>query len=97
MLCKVYRLRNKGDKLPSDQLKAEAGDLCVRVAAIPPFELLVGLRDERGYNIISISDARLLKINEKGLLFAGTEHAYEGGSADLHSVLYRQTWWCVVS
>ena len=95
MLCKVYRLRSKGQKLPADALVAQAGQLRVHISPIPPNLLVVALMDGRDFPIINLEDARLVKINQRGMLFAGIEHQFEGRSANLYSAHYRQTWWCV--
>ena len=41
--------------------------------------------------------ARQVGINQRGMLFAGIEHQFEGRSANLYSAHYRQTWWCVAA
>lgn len=97
MFCKVYRLRSQGEKLPPDAVKAGvvAGQLLAWISPVPPAMLYVVLRDDRGYGVIQpLHDARLVKLKERGLLFAGTESTFEGPSVDLRTVRYRQTWWC---
>lgn len=95
VLCKVYRLRSKGQRLPTDALVPVAGELRVHVSPIPPKLLVMALMDDRGHPHLTLEDARLVKIRQGGMLFTGTEHQFEGCSANLYSAHYRQTWWCV--
>lgn len=97
MLCKVYRLRSQGEKLPVDAIKAGvvAGDLHAWLSPVPPHPLCVQLQDDRGYSAFEmLADARIVKVSRRGLLFAGMETSFEGRSSDLRVMHYRQTWWC---
>ncbi|MCB1998777.1 MAG: hypothetical protein KDG57_23360 [Rhodoferax sp.] len=51
-------------------------------------------KDERAL-VPMLSDARLLWLNQNGLLLTGTESVFEGSSANVRSIVYKQSWWCV--
>lgn len=103
VLCDVYFLRSKGAKLPRDrlvatrgQLRVSPGGVIVGLRDVPPYKSTVATLHRNwppnfpGQAAATLHEVRLLKMDERGFVLAGTEVVHDGIGADT----CRQAWFC---
>lgn len=98
----VYRLRNRGDKLPPDAIKQGSSRGYLRMHARlrrpgwPSVMLATLCTADYDYVIPCLDAARVLKIERGGILVTGTEVIPRGRSAKrLTADRFPQAWWCI--
>ena len=92
----VYRCRREGVLLDREAIQADPvrGELRVQRKGMKRIAVLLKSDGER-YALPVLDRARLLVINDRGVLLAGTEvHPPRGSKGS--GPTYPQTWWCVL-
>ncbi len=99
MFAQVYRLRERGVKLPRPK-PAVAGQLSLQPHAAyrsDPGALLAKLmHDVTSDALPPLHKAVVRRITPSGLLIAGVEVIARRAAAKSSEDHYRQTWWCLV-
>lgn len=98
MQASVYRLRQRGVKLPRPQ-QAVAGQLMlVKVvdASNKPSLRAQLLDGHGGVALPSLDGATVTRITEFGILITGTEIVARRHGVKANADFWRQTWWCMV-
>jgi hypothetical protein len=90
----VYRCRREGQLLHRDDIEAEPahGELQVFRKGMKRVAVLLG-RDGESYVIPLLDKAKLLAVDDRGLLLTGVEiYPTRGGKGT--GPMFVQTWWC---
>jgi hypothetical protein len=98
MYAAVYRLREKGVKLPKpkDPVSGELRLRPHRVGTNDPQALLAELvLDGGGIGLPPLHGAAVRRVTQGGMVIRGTEILSRAG-AKARVQSYRQTWWCLV-
>lgn len=100
MKVNVYRLRERGKRLPGDQVKERGpvlGELVYRPRLYRTTIMLASLvaDDMETYLIPPMDQAVLLQVNERGMLIGGTEVITRRMTHKARSDSFRQAWWVV--
>lgn len=98
MQASVYRLRQRGIKLPRPQ-QAVPGQLMLTQAldAANRKTLRAQLLDGNGgIALPALDGARVTRITEFGILITGTEIVARRHGVKASADFWRQTWWCMV-
>jgi hypothetical protein len=97
MFAIVYRCRREGVRLEPAAIQAESarGELRVQRRGFNNrMAVLLGL-DGETYVLPVLDKARLLAMNDRGMLLTGIE-CYPPRGAKGRAPMYLQTWWCVL-
>ncbi len=88
--CTVYRLRNFGEKLRSDQIRATAchGHLIFERHPVYRVTMQVSVLDSSGIDQAHLDSASVTRIGRDGLMVSGAE-TIPGRN------YFHQVWWCV--
>ncbi|MGK6308340.1 hypothetical protein [Variovorax sp. DT-64] len=94
MFAIVYRCRREGQLLHRDDIEAEPahGELQVFRKGMKRVAVLLG-RDGESYVIPLLDKAKLLALDDRGLLLTGVE-IYPTRSGKGTGPMFVQTWWC---
>lgn len=97
----VYRLRERGQRLPGEEVEQRGpaeGDLLFkqRVLRSRIFKaMLVRPRDMENFYVVPLLDqAVIVHIDANGMLISGTEMVVTGPRKH-QAFEYRQSWWCI--
>ncbi|APW37140.1 hypothetical protein RD110_07970 [Rhodoferax koreense] len=102
MKLQVYRLREKGRRLPGGEVERrgpEVGEFMYErnnMRGRTFKALLVRPGDMKNFHVIPLLDeAVILKVDSQGMLIAGREFVSNGVRKHQNNE-YRQSWWCVL-
>jgi hypothetical protein len=99
MMVRVYRLRDKGRRLPGVDVEANGGsvgNLEMRQRAPRRNWYMAQLMTQDGSYIIPVLDqAHVIGVMADGMLIAGTEVIPRNDHLKSRVEGYRQSWWCV--
>ena len=98
MQASVYRLRNRGVKLPRPQ-QFVTGQLLLTKSldsSNRPTLKAQLLDDKGGLALPSLEGASVRRITANGIVISGTEIIARRGGVKASADFWKQTWWCLV-